>query len=70
VGKSTGKHPLRTLRRRQEDKMKMDLRFTSYESERWMELSHNHAEWWASGFGYLFRAASSRLPQWSTPVSI
>jgi hypothetical protein len=47
VGKSEGKRPLGSLRRRWEYNIKMDLQKVGFEGMDWIELAQDKDRWWA-----------------------
>jgi len=46
-GKSEGKRPLRRLRWRREDNIRMDLREVEWEGGDWIHLAQDRDQWWA-----------------------
>jgi hypothetical protein len=45
VGKSKGKRPLRRLRHRWKDNIKMDLREIGWDSRDWIDLASDRDQW-------------------------
>jgi hypothetical protein len=45
VGKPEGKRPLRRLRRRREDNIKLDLREIGIDKANWIRLAQDRVQW-------------------------
>jgi hypothetical protein len=48
VGKHEGESPLRRLRHRWEDGIRLDLREIGWEGVEWIHLAEDRDQWWAS----------------------